>query len=272
MRRDQWVPALGATGAPAAAPTLRPLMARPGAPANGTARVPAHAAPVVRRLRPGDDAVIRQLFRATVCMGQPLPFVVPGWDDYESLCLDWYLGPGRADGAVLMDNGNITGYVLVCTDSEGHHRWQRHQAAVFTARSVTRLLAGRLNSDASRFLRLRLRDGWEMWRHGIAPPWPAHAHINLAVPARGRGAARQVTEHVDQRCQRAGLPGWFGEINAIAGRRRRALERVGLPVVHRAPNHTLSWLLDQPVERLTVARRLAPVGSDGLIAPTAVVA
>lgn len=45
-------------------------------------------------------------------------------------------------------------------------------------------------------------------------------------------------------------------MNARVGHRSRALERLGAIVIHRAPNHTLSWLLGQPVERLTVARRL----------------
>jgi hypothetical protein len=50
-------------------------------------------------------------------------------------------------------------------------------------------------------------------------------------------------------------------MNALAGRRSRALERLGAMIVHRAPNHTLSWLLSQPVERLTVARWLPPASA-----------
>ncbi len=39
---------------------------------------------------------------------------------------------------------------------------------------------------------------------------------------------------------------------------RGALERFVGSIVHRAPNHTLSWLMGRPVERLTVARTLPP--------------
>jgi hypothetical protein len=213
----------------------------------------------LRSLRTGDDEAVRALFRETVCLGRPLPFDVPDWDAYESLCLDWYLGAGRDDAGVLVEGGNITGYTLVCTDAASYHKWQREHATHFSALVARRLVSGRLHPDASRFLRLRLKDGWDMWRHGIVPPLPAHAHINLACQSRATLAGRLLADHVDRRCRLAGLPGWYGEMNAVAGRRARALERLGGTVVHRAPNHTLSWLLGQPVERLTVARWLPSV-------------
>jgi hypothetical protein len=77
-----------------------------------------------------------------------------------------------------------------------------------------------------------------------------------------RWAGKALLDFVDERCRQAGLPGWYGEINAPVGRRASALERVVGPVVHRAPNHTLSWLMDRPVERLTVARTV-PTTSSG---------
>lgn len=218
---------------------------------------------IVRSLRPGDEAAVRALFRDTVCLGGPLPFEVPDWDAYESLCLDWYLGAGRDDAGVLVAGSVVTGYTLVCTDAASFSRWQREHAASFSARIARRLVTGRLHPDASRFLRLRLKDGWDMWRHGIVAPLPAHAHINLSPQSRAADAGRRLADHVDRRCRLAGLPGWFGEMNAVAGRRARALERLGGTIVHRAPNHTLSWLLGRPVERLTVARWLPPLSTLG---------
>lgn len=243
-----------------AAPGVPAVLEVPSAPAVSAMRaVPtAPAGQAVRAVLPGDDAAVRRLFRETMCLGRPLPFTVPGWDGYESLCLDWYLGPGRDDAGVLVTDGEITGYALVCTNADGYERWQRHQATLFSSRVLTRLLAGGVDADASRFLRLRLRDGWDMWRHGIVAPLPAHAHINLACSARASRAGRQLADHVDRRCRLAGLPGWYGEMNAIDGHRAAALGRLGGTVVHRAPNHTLSWLLAQPVSRLTVARWLPP--------------
>jgi NTE family protein len=66
-----------------------------------------------------------------------------------------------------------------------------------------------------------------------------------------------LTYHIDDRVRRARLPGWVGEINAVAGHRWRAIERMGGQVSHRAPNHTLTALVGKPVERLTLVRSLA---------------
>ncbi|HEY2430106.1 MAG TPA: hypothetical protein VGI06_14300, partial [Acidimicrobiales bacterium] len=64
--------------------------------AAGDDAVPLHGAGVgmsVRPLAPGDDAGVQAVFRATVALGHPLGLSGPGIDRYESLCLDWYLGP-----------------------------------------------------------------------------------------------------------------------------------------------------------------------------------
>ena len=45
-------------------------------------------------------------------------------------------------------------------------------------------------------------------------------------------------------------------MNAIAGTRASALARYGAEVVGREPNHTLTWLVGRPVERLVTLRRL----------------
>jgi hypothetical protein len=90
---------------------------------------------------------------------------------------------------------------------------------------------------------------------------PAHAHLNLTPSVRAGRGGRLLGDHIDSRVRRAGLPGWYGEINAIAGRRAAALERLGGEIVHRAHNHTLSAFAHRRIDRLTVVRRL-PTLSD----------
>jgi hypothetical protein len=211
---------------------------------------------MVRRFRDDDAAAVRRIFRSTVALGHPLPFPLPDFQRYESLCLDWYLTRGAGDAAVLLTGATVVGYALVCTDAEGHRRWNKRKAARFAARVLGRLAAGRYRGDAARFYRQRLRDGWAMWRHGCADPLPAHAHCNMVAGVRAGSAGRLLAGHIDDRCRAAGLPGWFGEINAPTGRRAHALQRLGATVVHRSPNLTLTWLAGQPVERLTIARHL----------------
>jgi hypothetical protein len=212
----------------------------------------------VTRLRPlhgaADDAAVRRLFRATLGLGRPLAFPLPGIHRYEALCLDWYLGPGRDDAAVLELDGTVVGYVLVCCDASDHARAQRVAAARFTAWAAPRVAARRLPEPARTFWRLRLLDGATAWRTGVRSP--AHAHVNLDRSARGTGHSLEVRAHIDARVRRAGHDHWIGEINAVRGRRAGALARLVGEVVDAVPSRTYAWLEGRPVDRLTVRRRV----------------
>jgi hypothetical protein len=210
----------------------------------------------VRPFRDEDAAAVRQIFRATVALGQPLPFPIPDFERYEALCLDWYLTEGGKDAAVLDGGSAILGYALVCTDAARYRQWSRRQAARFARRVIPRLATGRYRGQAGRFYRLRLRDGWRLWRAGTTDPMPGHAHCNLVPGVRAGKAGRLLADHIDERCRQAGLSGWFAEINAPTGRRAQALVRLGATVVHQAPNLTFSWLAGQSVERLTIVRHV----------------
>jgi hypothetical protein len=214
------------------------------------------AEPVVRPLGDADEPVLRQMFRDTAVMGRPLPFALEDGGRYESLCLDWYLERGRDDASVVDVEGEIVGFALVCTDQRAYRRWVKVRASRYALYAAGALARRDPRSPVARFHRCRLRDGLVMAR-SPAPPFEAHAHVNvlpqrLATWVGGLG----LLLWVDERCRRAGEPGWYGEINAPVGRRASALERLVGPVVHRAPNHTLTWLMHRPVERLTVARTL----------------
>lgn len=221
--------------------------------------MPRHATFRVRGLRPADTPVVRRLFRATIAFGRPLPFDCTDLARYEALSLGWYLRAGqRGDHAVLVDDDDeVAGYTLVCADQAAYDRWARRAATRWAAGTVARLALRTWSAPEARFHRLRLYDGWQAWRHGIPAPLPAHAHFNLDRRARGRLHVKMFVDHIDARCADRGLPGWFGEINAPRGRRAAAFESHGARVVHRAPNHTLSWLHGAPLDRLTVARPLA---------------
>jgi len=188
-------------------------------------------------------------------MGRPLPFSLADGGRYESLCLDWYLGSGRSNAAVVDVDGEIVGFALVCTDQADYRRWIRSRAAGYARYSVVTLLRTNPRSPIARFHRCRLWDGWVMMRSPT--PYPAHAHVNVLPHRLASWAGLSLVKCVDDHCRRAGLPGWYGEINAPVGKRASALERVVGPIVYRAPNHTLTWLKGRPVERLTVARTVS---------------
>ena len=206
----------------------------------------------IRRLGGGDDLAVRAVFLDTLGLGSPLSFEPVACNHYVNLCLGWYLTAGRARARVVEHADGIAGYVLVCTDLRALRRWTVPRAAAFAATASVAALSRPPDDPALTFLRLRLRDGWAL--RDAPEPMPVVAHMNLLPSARSSGAARLLAEHVDDVCELVGAPGWYGEVNAFAGHRARALERVFGPVVHRAPNLTYSWLLGRPVERLTVVR------------------
>ena len=212
-----------------------------------------------RPLRSTDEHELRRVFRATIALGHPVSL---GADfdgalrPYERLCLEWYLRAGREQACVLRDGNRVVGYALVCLDPEAFARWQQHAGARFTAHVVPRLLARRYPASIRRFYRLRLRDGWDLWRHSEdRVAGLPHAHMNATTM--GGLPGRLLADHVDAVVAAAGFESWYGEMNARAGRRVAALSRWGAEIVSRRPNGTLSWLTGSPVERLTVLRRVS---------------
>jgi hypothetical protein len=217
----------------------------------------------VRPLQPGDDAAVRALFRATLQLGRPLPFELPDMDAYENLSLGWFLGPGRGDAAVLVDGERVLGYTLLAIDRRAFERWILPRALWWGARASVRLLVRRGDPRARRFIWLRIVDGVTNWRQAPPPPEPVLMHFNLAREARSLDGGLRLANWVDDHVRAAGLRGWFGEVNAPAGRRADAFDALGGRVVHRVRNHTLSWLLRRDIYRMTIIRRVGwePLGN-----------
>lgn len=200
-----------------------------------------------------DDVVVRDIFWATIGMGGHLGDV-SRLRRYEELCLGWYLGPERDLVRLLCEGDRPVGYVPLGTRREEHRRWQRRRAVTFAVAGAMAIAAHRHDPSTARFVRRRLADGWTL--RSSPEPMDVHVHLNLLPPARAGRGARLLVDHVDAVCRGLREPGWFGEVNAPVGRRAAALQRLGLEVVHRAPNRTLSSTLQRPVERLTVVRTL----------------
>lgn len=218
------------------------------------------AGPVsIRPFRASDDAAVRTLFWSTLVGGSAAPFD-PSHEvmrAYERLCLDWYLTAGaRWASVVVDDDDHPVGYALVCCDERSARRAVVAGSARFVAAAVGAAVGGRLDSTSRTFVRLRLRDAGALVRSSRHDVPSAHAHLNLTGAARNTSAVLAVRARIDEIVLGAGHDGWFGEINTRHGRRASALERSGFEVVGREPNHTLSWLAGEPVDRLTVVRRL----------------
>jgi hypothetical protein len=205
----------------------------------------------------GDIDAVNGLFEQTVVLGAPLPSAVADFDAYRELCLGWYLGEGLGDAGVVRDGGDeIIGYALVCTDERTADRWGRRRGRALAARVAWRWASGGLDPFSRRFYAARARDAATLLRRRRLPGADVHAHVNVRSGRRQGSAALALLAHVDERCHAAGAAAWYGEINARSGRRSSALTRLGMEVVDTDVNHTLSTLVGEPVDRLTVVRRL----------------
>lgn len=214
----------------------------------------------VRSLAPGDGAAIERLFDHTVLLGSALERLPVAFEHYRRLSLGWYLGPGRNDAAVAVDAaGSVVGYALVCVDEAAATRFGARRTVTLAGHVAAAALRWRLDGASRTFYRGRVRDVGALIAARRSPPAPAHAHLNVDARARTLTVSRALVDHVDSRCRVAGHDAWYGEINERAGSRRRALERVGADIVDCVPNHTLSALLGEPVQRLTLVRTLGPV-------------
>ncbi|MEQ8438370.1 MAG: hypothetical protein RIB65_12830 [Ilumatobacter fluminis] len=213
----------------------------------------------IRPFRADDDASVRALFWATLAGGSAAPFdrsheVMRA---YEHLCLDWYLTTGaRWASVVVDDDDHAVGYALVCCDERSARRAVVTGSARFVAAACGAVVRGRLDPAMRTFVRLRFRDAAALARSGRHDVPSAHAHLNLTGAARNTSAVLAVRARIDEVVLDAGHGGWSGEINTRHGRRAGALGRSGFEVVGREPNHTLGWLAGEPVDRLTVVRRL----------------
>lgn len=75
-------------------------------------------------------------------------------------------------------------------------------------------LSGEVGGPSRRLYADRLRDALHLARSGWHGPRLGHAHVNLLGGYRSGSIARQIRDHIDDRCRLAGLDGWVGEINA----------------------------------------------------------
>jgi len=214
--------------------------------------------PVVVDGRPHRGAV-EDLFRATMLAGGPIPFFLHGLDHYTHFALDWYFSAPGGHVLVALDNDRVAGYALVATDPVAYARHLRRALASLALRLSTHLALGRINAESRSFYRDRVGDSWRIWRdrRRVDVHDEPHVHMNVVADARRGTTAAALVDAVDAIVRTAGHGSWIGEVNAAAGRRRRALERVVGTILDERHNVTASRILGTPIVRYTVRRRVA---------------
>ena len=206
----------------------------------------------------GYEHAVRKMFWETITIGHPLKFDLNCARQYENLGLSWYLNAGSQDCAVALVDNEAVGYCLVCTDAESFERSQKKLLARLSICGLFVLLTGRINSESRRFYWYRLRDSVAIMRTRKHLPTDVHmhAHLNIHYSRHDGSISRRLRDHADAVCKAHGASAYFGEMNAVGGKRIVSLRRVAGEVVSDSTNHTFSWLTGQDIHRLTLIRFL----------------
>ncbi len=204
----------------------------------------------------GSENSIRALFWETLSIGNPLPFSLSCARRYEELGLGWYLSHGIDDAAVVERDGIVIGYGLFCADAHSFKKHQNRQMLLLAIEVLFAFFTFRTNVESRRFYWFRICDSLTIFRSRNTLPNDVHAHAHLNVNRANHDAfaARMLRGHLDAMCRRHGLNAYFGEMNAVGGKRVLSLRRVGGDVVNESRNFTFSWLAGAQVRRLTLLR------------------
>ena len=208
----------------------------------------------------GHEHAVRRMFWETITIGHPLKFDLNCARQYENLGLSWYLTEGSNDCVVALVDSEPVGYCLVCTNTESFERSQKKLLARLFICGLFVLLTSRINSESRRFYWYRLRDSVTIMRTRKHLPTDVdmHAHLNVHYSRHDGSISRRLRDHADAVCKAHGANAYFGEMNAVGGKRIIGLQRVGGAVVSDSTNHTFSWLTGQDIHRLTLIRFLEP--------------
>ena len=160
----------------------------------------------VRPYDVGDRAAVRDVCYRTGYMGEPIDWQWRDEPSFADLFCGYYTDGEPESAFVVEVDGVVAGYLLGCVDSRrawspagiiGRHILRR--GLLFrpgTAGVIWRGIGDGVVDVATRRVRrsdLEFRD----------PRWPAHLHIDLLPPARGRGAGRQL------------VTGWLARLRSL---------------------------------------------------------
>jgi hypothetical protein len=201
----------------------------------------------LRPYRPEDHPHIYEILKATLALGEPLPFPVMDLDDQLQLFVEYYLQHEPLLARVAEDErGRLVGYQLCTLHAAEAEAWRTRQAIRFGWQMFWRWPA--YDAFTRLYYRLRLRDALETLRDRT-PFLPAHMHWHFLPEVRGR-LFQDCLSFFQEHCRRAGVAAGGGEIIVDERHRRTHWQRIGITPVGEAPHHTLSVILGKPVWRV----------------------
>lgn len=185
---------------------------------------------------PSDADAVAAVCRATADAGDPPP---PGVADPSLVELVYarpYLALEPATTRVLLDDGQVIGYVVGAVDSRAfYRRWQTEWAPVHLPRP----------DGADPGLVRLLREPLLALPPGV-DHYPSHLHINLLPTARGGGRGPALLESFVAGLHAAGSPGIHLRVDAANVAAVGFYERAGFSLLADGATRTMVRRLSRP--------------------------
>lgn len=210
----------------------------------------------VRPYEPADRAAMFELVADLAFFGEPVEAFLEDRQLFSEAFCAYYIDREPEHAWVAHAEGQIVGYLLGCLDTSAQRRrWRRE----ILPQLIGRTLRGRyrLGRSTVRYALAYARGllCGEFPRVDLAS-YPAHLHLGVAAPWRGRGLGRQLLEAFLAQARAAGVPGVHLETTSHNVAACRLYERLGFRLLDARPTRLWAGLVDGPVENRCYGLRL----------------
>ena len=203
---------------------------------------------IVRPYVPADRVAVMRIAADTAFFGEPVEaFLEDRRLLAEAFCA-YYADLEPEHAWVACAEGQVVGYLLGCLDTRAQ---RRRWAQKVLPRVAWRALKGRyrLGRRTARYafahVRALLRGEFP---HADLAAYPAHLHINVEAPWRGRGLGRRLIEAFLAQARAAGVVGVHLETTSQNVAACRLYERLGFRLLAARPTRLWAGLIVGPVE------------------------
>lgn len=203
----------------------------------------------IRPYRSGDRQAVHAIGADTAFFGEPVEAELEDRRLFCDLFLAYYTDREPEHAWVACQEERVTGFLLGCLDG-------RRQRRALLWSIVPRVL-GRMPRRGYRLGRRTFRFAGAMvgaWLRGEVPPsftgrYPAHLHLNVAAPWRGRGVGRRLLEAYLAQLRALAVPGVHLHTTSRNEAACRLYESAGFRLLDQRPTRLWAGLLDGPVQR-----------------------
>jgi len=210
----------------------------------------------IRPYRNGDRQAVHAIGADTAFFGDAVEAEMEDRRLFCDLFLAYYTDLEPEHAWVACQDDRVTGFLLGCLDG-------KRQRRALLWRIVPQVL-GRLARRGYRLGRHTWRFAWSLvgaWiRREVLPSftacYPAHLHLNVAAPWRGRGIGRRLLDAYLSQLRALAVPGVHLTTTSRNEAACRLYERSGFRLLEQRPTRIWAGLVDSPVQSRCYGLRL----------------